>query len=127
MATTAEGPGLAAVHVLLRGHKQTYRPGEPVPLTLQVVNRGGNPVTLQFLTAQRYDAVIRDRQGGERWRWSAGQMFAQVLGEVLLSPGARLTYRITVRASLPSGEYTVEGIVPVETGPLSATTTITVK
>lgn len=122
MATSARGPG---VGLILKADKGTYAEGEPIALTLQVANQSPQPVTLQFRTAQRYDFVVQEPQGREVWRWPAGRMFAQVLGEETLPSGRdQLTYRITVRERFPSGHYTVVGIIATEQGPISARTTI---
>jgi Intracellular proteinase inhibitor len=43
----------SALIPLLTASKAVYAEGEPVELTLQVVNRGPRPVTLQFRDSQR--------------------------------------------------------------------------
>jgi Intracellular proteinase inhibitor len=45
----------------------------------EVVNHGPRPVTLQFRDSQRYGFLIRNVQGQEVWRWSADQLFTQML------------------------------------------------
>jgi Intracellular proteinase inhibitor len=125
LGLAAEG---AALDLLLKADKSTYAPGEPITLTLEVPNRGPHPVTLHFRSDQRYDIVIRDSQGREVWRWSAEQMFAQVLGEEILPPGsAALTYGVTLRERLAPGRYTVVGIIPAEGGPISASLDLTIR
>jgi hypothetical protein len=114
--------------LLLTASKAVYAEGEPVELTLQVVNRGPRPVTLQFRDSQRYDFLIRNTQGQEVWRWSADQMFAQVLGQETLSPdGGNLTYRVVARATLRRGSYTVMGVVPVIDAQMSALLEVTIQ
>jgi len=99
-----------------------------VELTLQVVNRGPQPVTLQFRDSQRYDFLIQNAQGQEVWRWSANQMFAQILGqETLSSDGGKLTYRIVARAMLMRGSYTVTGVVPAIDAQMSARLEVTIQ
>jgi hypothetical protein len=125
LGLVAEG---AALDLLLKADKSTYAPGEPIALTLEVANRGPHPVTLNFRTNQRYDIVIRDSQGREVWRWSAEQMFAQVLGEEILPPGTgTLTYGITLRERLAPGRYTAVGIIPAEAGPISTSLDFTIR
>jgi intracellular proteinase inhibitor BsuPI len=105
--------GTAEVSLLLRASQAVYAPGEPPELTLEVMNHSARAATLRFRTAQRYDLPIQNAQGQEVWRWSAEQMFAQVLGEETLPPnGGKLTYRVVTRESLPPGSYTVIGVVP---------------
>ena len=114
--------------LLLRASKAVYAEGEPVDLTLQVVNRGPRPVTLKFRDSQRYDFLIRNAQGQEVWRWSANQMFAQMLGQETLSPdGGNLTYRVVARATLRRGSYTVMGVVPAMDAQLSARLEVTIQ
>ena len=128
LGLAAEGLGEAALDLLLKADKSTYALGEPIALTLEVANRGPRPVTLQFPTAQRYDIVVHDSQGREVWRWSAGQMFAQVLGEEILPPGSvALTYGVTLRERFAPGRYTAVGIIPAEGAPISASLDLTIR
>jgi hypothetical protein len=121
-------PEGAGVSLVLKANKATYTKGEPLALTLQVVNQSPRAVRLHFRDAQRYDVVVQDAQGGAMWRWSASQMFAQVRGEESLQPaGGQLTYRITVRQRFPPGHYTVVGIIPAEDGPFSASINIRIE
>jgi hypothetical protein len=118
----------SALILLLTASKAVYAEGEPVELTLQVVNRGPRPVTLQFRDSQRYDFLIRNAQGQEVWRWSANQMFAHMLGQETLSPdGGNLTYRVVARATLRRGSYTVMGVVPVIDAQMSALLEVTIQ
>jgi hypothetical protein len=122
---SAEGVGVSLV---LKANKATYTKGEPLALTLQVVNQSPRAVRLRFRDAQRYDVVLQDAQGRPMWRWSTGQMFADVRGEESLQPaGGQLSYRITVRHRFPPGRYTVLGIIPAEEGPFSASINIRIK
>jgi hypothetical protein len=114
--------------LLLTASKAVCAEGEPMELTLQVVNRGPRPVTLQFRDSQRYDFLIRNAQGQEVWRWSANQMFAHMLGQETLSPdGGNLTYRVVARATLRRGSYTVMGVVPVIDAQMSALLEVTIQ
>lgn len=61
--------------------------------TLTVTNEGDDPVSLTFGDSQRFDFVVRDAESDtERWRWSEGQMFAQMLGTEELAPGESVEY-----------------------------------
>ena len=114
--------------LLLTSSKAVYAEGEPVELTLQVVNRGPRPVTLQFRDSQRYDFLIQNAQGQEVWRWSADQMFAQILGhEILSSDVGKLTYRVVARATLVRGSYTVMGVVPAIDAQMLARLEVTIQ
>jgi hypothetical protein len=114
--------------LFLRASKAVYATGEPLDLTLEVVNRSPRPVTLQFRTAQRYDVLIRNAQGQEVWRWATGQMFAQMLGEETLPPeGGKLTYDVVAFVLLPPGSYTVTGVVPAAPAQMPARLELTIR
>ena len=116
------------VSLLLRASKRVYAQGEPLKLTIEVVNHSSGPVTLRFGTAQRYDLLIQNVQGQEVWRWSSVRMFAQVLGSETLSPdGGKITYRAATPVTLPEGAYTVIGVVPAIDTRMSARLEITVQ
>ena len=126
-SAVAKSQGLAGLGIVLKADKETYGQGEPIKLTLHVINRGTEPVTLHFLSAQRYDVAVKNLEGQEIWRWSNGQMFAQVMGEETLQPGRKArTYRITVRERLSSGRYTVIGMIPAQEELLSESITISI-
>jgi hypothetical protein len=123
----ARSSGLAGLGLVLKTDKETYGQGEPIKLTLHVINRGTEPVTLHFLSAQRYDVAVKNLEGQEIWRWSNGQMFAQVMGEETLQPGRRArTHRITVRERFSPGRYTVIGMIPAQERLLSESITISI-
>lgn len=112
--------------VTLAADKAVYAPGEPITVTLRVVNPTGKPVRLSFPTAQRFDLVLEDGGGREVWRWSAGRLFAQVLGQEILGPsGGEFLARATAEGRFPPGVYTVKGIVPAREGGLAASATVT--
>jgi hypothetical protein len=82
----------------------------------------------QFRDSQRYDFLIWSAQDQEVWRWSANQMFAQLLGQETLSPdGGKLTYRVVARATLRRGSYTVTGVVPAIDTQMSARLEVTIR
>jgi intracellular proteinase inhibitor BsuPI len=113
------------VKLVLEADKGSYARGEPILLTLRIMNRTPRPVSLHFRSGQRYDLVVEDPQGRQVWRWSTGQVFTQALGEETLRPaGGELAYRVTVRERLRPSRYTVTGIVPAEEGPMSASVEI---
>ncbi|WP_254543796.1 BsuPI-related putative proteinase inhibitor [Halomarina pelagica] len=72
---------------MLRGDLTATADGG-VTFAFTVENAGDEPVSLTFSDAARADFVVDD----ERWRWSDGRLFAQVLGEETLAPGESRTY-----------------------------------
>jgi hypothetical protein len=123
-ASDAIGPG---VSVVLTTDKRTYAAGEPIALTLALVNAGSEPLRLRFMTAQRYDFTLQDQRGQQVWRWSSERFFAQVLGEETIAPGGALSYSATVRHALPTGWYTAVGVLPAAEGRVSASMGIEIR
>ena len=80
-----------------------------VRFVLHVTNPSTQPVTLEFASAQRYDFVVQTMAGAEVWRWSADQMFAQMLGEDTLAPGASRDYSETWQPGARSGVFVAIG------------------
>ena len=108
--------------------RAVYTVGEPIIIIeLQVFNRTGKEITLNFRDAQRYDFVIEDEEGNKMWQWSAGMMFAQVLGQETLGPGKEeLTYSATYEEKLTPGKYKVTGVLFAQDKPMSGNIVIVV-
>ena len=118
----------SGLRVTLATDKPAYAPGEPLTFTLRVINDSPRPIRLSFRTAQRFDFVVEDKQDREVWRWSAGRLFAQVLGHETLGPsGGEFVARATAEGRFPPGVYTVKGIIPALEGGLAASASITVR
>lgn len=87
-----------------------------VAFTFSVVNAGDSPVELTFRSSKAADVAVMD-DGEEIWRWSDGQMFAQVINTVSLDPDEQVSETFTWEDP-PSGEYraigTLEADSPVE-------------
>lgn len=94
----------------LRTDRPFYAPGDPVTLTLTLRNETSAGVTLEFATAQRYDFTIEDARAPV-WRWSTGQMFAQMLGEETLQAGDSVVYHERFTRELTAGSYRAVGSV----------------
>ena len=103
-----------------------YAIGEPIVMTIEVTNKAERPITLTFPSAQRYDFIVK--QGKQTiWQWSAGRMFAQVVGRYEIAPGDTISYQYTwdqtaLDGTKPGlGAYTVEGLImlspPFRVGP----------
>lgn len=114
VAAVSPADAAAALELAVLPDRASYRSGQPIGLTLSVANRSSDTVDLRFPTAQRFDFVIRDSRGVERWRAAADQMFAQVTGAERLPPGTVLVYRAQCPTKLAPGTYTVEGAVTAD-------------
>lgn len=100
--------------------------GDSIRIALQVTNRADTVVTLEFTTAQRFDAAIR-RDGSEVSRWSTERMFTQVLGAETYSPDEARTLGADMVAPGEPGNYTLVGWVTSETVELRDSVEITVR
>src|SRR5256885_2859949 len=77
-----------------------------VTLTFSVTNNTASPVTVQFLSGQEYDFIIRSSDTGALvWRWSHGRAFTQALGSRTLASGETVTWTEKWTPSR-SGTYT---------------------
>lgn len=91
--------------------------GERVTFEVVVRNRTAKFRTLTLPSSQTHDIIV-SRKEREVWRWSAGRMFAQVVTEVTLPPGASRGYKVSWDLSGPNGtlvapgEYRAVGLVP---------------
>lgn len=116
------------VEVSVTTDQATYRSGEPITMTLHVSNRTGEEVLLQFLSAHRFDFAIRDARGSQLWRWSEGQIFAQVLGTEALGPARpQIIYQAQFRGNLAPGWYSLEATLVAKDRPLSTSLLIQVQ
>ncbi len=83
-------------------------------VTLQLVNKGGKLVQLDFPTTQRIEVLVRNGAGKMIEQWSEDQSFAQELTLVAINPGERLEYSVTVSTrDLAAGQtYFVDAFFP---------------
>jgi len=104
------------MRLTLHTDQETYTPGQPVHLRLEVTNDTAEPVRLHFNSSRQYDfEVLWEDQ--LLWRWSADRMFAQALAEQTLAPGDRRGYeatwdgRLTDGVVAKPGEYIARGFL----------------
>lgn len=107
--------------------KPAYRSGEPIELLLTLTNRVGPARTLEFSNGQRYDFTIADSAGATVWSWSAGRMFAQMMGTERLAPGESREYRERFTGRLSRGTYRATGTITTTGSAPQARTTFTVQ
>ncbi len=104
----AEEPAELGLQLSLSTNGTAYQSGELIHIRFTMVNQTGTPVRLEFTNAQRFDVSIGDAHGNEVWRWSAGRMFATVMGhETMGLDDPRLAYEAVFRGSLAPGTYQV--------------------
>lgn len=132
VATTPPGDTAKVRYgIRLSTDRAVYAPGDTVRMRLEVFRRGGEPLTLSFSTAQRFDFVLRGPDStdptDEVWRWSDGRFFAQSTGTVTLDADRP---SITATAAHPApgdpGLYRLEGGLSASEWPISAVVPFTV-
>ena len=89
---TEDGEVVEALVARLDVEKAQFQPGEPVELTLRVVNCASAPITRSFPDAQRFEFTATGPDGLEVWRWSDDKTFEEVLGEQTFQPRQEQTY-----------------------------------
>ena len=102
--------GDRSLAVALGADPTPLRSGGEVTWRLTVTNRLARVDSLTFPTAQLGD-VILEREGGERYRWSDGRLFAQVVTEQRLEPGATWTITLNDTLDVEPGAYEAVGTV----------------
>jgi hypothetical protein len=124
---TDEKQQTAAIEVTLTADKETYRRGETVNFTINAKNTSKKSQTLSLPSGQTFD--IEARAAGKTdvvWRWSHGKFFTLMVTDVVIRPGASLTYTAiwdqmdNRRFLVPRGEYEITGILTANKGIPSA-------
>lgn len=97
---------------------------EPQPLKLpetrqlkvrvQLLNKDKRFVQMEFPTSQRIEVLVRNRDGKLVEQWSEDQSFTNEPTMVVINPGERLEYSVSVATrDMNAGEtYTIEAFFP---------------
>lgn len=121
--TAPAGGGLS----LTVRHPEPLRRGGAVTWTLEVRNDGTVPVTLVFPSGQHGDVVLR-QAGGERYRWSRGRAFTQVLAEMPLRPGEARSFDLREqRLDVAPGDYELVASMTSRPAPPQVRETVAVR
>jgi hypothetical protein len=72
---------------------QPLRSPGPVRWTFHVTNAGHEPLTRAFRSSQRGE-VILEKNGVQAYQWSRDKMFATILEERSLAPGATWSFAL---------------------------------
>jgi hypothetical protein len=70
---------------------------------------------------------VLERDGSERWRWSDGKFFAQVLSERELAPGEAWSFTLEGGPSVEPGSYDAVATVRAQPAPSPARATVLVE
>ena len=66
--------------------------GQPVRMTLRVINCSDGELERSYAGEQEHDFVVRTAGGDTVWRWSDGQEFSTDGSTVTFDPGQEVTY-----------------------------------
>jgi hypothetical protein len=113
--------------MVLRADLGTRTEDKGVRFVFEVANDGNDPEELTFRDAGKADFAVYDESSEhdsddpeERWRWSEGRMFAQVLEIERLEPGASSRYEGRW-ASPDPGTYLAKATLRAQDRDLEAT------
>jgi hypothetical protein len=95
---------------------------DTVVLELHVTNVTAGPITLEFMTTQRYDFQVSTRTGESVWSWSADRSFGEALGQETLQPGDSQRYTTTWWSGGHEGEFVATGRIVSTNYPVELTT-----
>jgi hypothetical protein len=96
------------MRLTLHMDRESYAPGQPVRLELEVWNDTGEPAHLRFNTSQQVDfEVLWEDQ--RLWHWAGDRLFAQALTKETLAHGERRRYEATWNGRLSNGELAKPG------------------
>lgn len=86
-----DGQVVQGVVAVLDLKDTTFAAGEPVEMTMKLINCANSAVKRVYSTEQRYDFSVRVADGDEVWRWSDGKTFSDQQSEVTLESGQEVT------------------------------------
>jgi hypothetical protein len=94
-----------------------------VDIVWRLETNSPDPVKLRFSTGQEYDVRVRDENGNEIWRWSAGKFFTAAFHVQEIGVGWSTTVSIPRDRFPVPGKYTVEAwLTTASPNPQFATT-----
>ena len=111
-----KGPGSPPLALHLEAPAQA-RAGESIRLVLKAKNVSGRVLHQPLAGQPPHDFIVTGTAGGERWRWSQGQVVQDVLELKTLEPSQELTFeadwnqRDHEGRPLPPGRYLVQGVL----------------
>ncbi|HLE24120.1 MAG TPA: BsuPI-related putative proteinase inhibitor [Thermodesulfobacteriota bacterium] len=105
--------------VELNLNKPSYKLKEPTIMILTVTNKSKETCRYSFRSSQVYDFVVKE-DNKEIWRWSADEVFAQVITELTLAPGKSESFEEIWEQvdnegkNVRAGKYQVIGILATQ-------------
>ena len=85
-----------------------------IEITVSVVNKGKEPVQLDFPNSQRIDVVVKNDSGKTLSKWLDDQRLEKEPGFVLINPGEKIEYsaKISTREMTEGKPFTIEAFFP---------------
>jgi hypothetical protein len=78
--------------------------GEPIRFDFEIINRTNTQQRVQFPDAQTHEFLVANQTGTQIiWKWSDGQVFAQVTTELVFEPYASKTFTLVWPGTLADG------------------------
>lgn len=104
---------------------EPLRSGAPVRWTLVLHNDRPEPLEVEFPSGQDGDVVLR-QGGAERYRWSAEQVFTEVVRPMTIGANESRTFAMEGDLTVPPGEYELEASLAaaVDVPPVKRTVTV---
>jgi hypothetical protein len=103
----------------LTTEKSRYYQGEPIRMTVRMTNNSKTAINSYYRSSQKYDFIIKDKNGKIIWQWSYGKMFLMALSQFMLEPGENISYSFmwdqkdNSKKVVPAGAYTILGEIKI--------------
>jgi len=97
LATLSHASGeakLPAPAVKLLTDKTAYSSGEPVKMTMIVINQSRADANLLFGSGQSYDVMVTGKSHKLVWHWSHNKVFTMAVRNVKIPAGQNIRYEI---------------------------------
>jgi hypothetical protein len=99
--------------------KSRYYTGEPIRMTVRMTNYSKTAIGSYYRSSQKYDFIVKDKNGKIIWQWSYGKMFLMALSQFMLKPGENISYSFmwdqkdNSKKAVPAGAYTIIGEIKI--------------
>lgn len=130
---TVEKAQTLNVIVKIKTNKDSYQIGEPVQISMEVINKSDKIISAYYSSSQRFDFIVTDAASREIWRWSHRKMFLMVITPFKLESGKSVTYsyvwdkKNNEGKEVPPGRYWITGEIKISPAVESSAKRIDIK